>query len=68
MSISNDQLEARIIGIERVLSEVLTSLQGVATRNELIKLNVTKQSTLDDLQQRVTSLESQLTNLQLGLR
>jgi len=66
MAMTNTQLQARILELERGLSRVLQLLGGVASRNELSRLVVSRQSLMDDIDQRVTALENRVTNISLG--
>ena len=64
MSLSNDQLEERILVIEQKLDEMQIAINALATKRQLNALMVIRQEETDDFQQRITALETQVALLQ----
>ena len=64
MSLNNQQLEDRIIVIEEKLNEIQTALNSLATKRQLKQLLNIRQAEIDELQQKVASLETQVAALQ----
>jgi len=60
MSLTNDQLLDRIVLLEGMLNDIQTALNNLATRRMVKNLSSVRQDEIDDLQARVTSLESQV--------
>lgn len=64
MALSNQQLTERIKVIEDKLNEIQLALNALATTAQLIQYTNIRQTEIEDLKARVTSLESQILVLQ----
>ena len=64
MSLTNDELEARILIIEDTLNDIQTALNALATKRQMKALLNIRQQEIIDLQNQVESLQSQVTALQ----
>ena len=58
---------ARIVAIEKQINKVMTAISNVASTQQVRALNLIKQKELDDLLARVTTLETQVSNLQKSI-
>lgn len=64
MSLTNDQLEDRIIAIEAVVNDLQTAVNLLATKAMLKQLVNIRQAEMDNLTTRVAALESAVKLLQ----
>lgn len=64
MSLSNDQLTERILAIEEMLNDIQTALNNLVPRKEMIAYTSVRQTEINELESRVTELESQVSTLQ----
>ena len=64
MSLTNDQLQARIEAIETVVHEVQTAINNLASKSTLNSLLNIRQTEIDDLTTRVIALESKVAILE----
>jgi hypothetical protein len=64
MALSNQQLQDRVEAIETSLNDLQTAVNNLATKKQMQALVNIRQNEIIDLQDRVTSLESQIKILQ----
>jgi len=62
-----DAEEKRIQAIEEAITKLLIAVNNLAAKKQLSQLTLLKQADIDNLTQRVTALESQLTLVQAEL-
>ena len=64
MALTNQQLEDRVITIENLLNDIQTALNNLVTSRQMIALTSVRQSEIVDLQERVTTIESEILVIQ----
>ncbi len=64
MSLTNDQLQARIEATEAVVNDMQTAVNNLASKSTLNSLLNIRQAEIDDLTTRVTALESRVSVLE----
>lgn len=66
MSLTNDQLLQRIEMIEQKLDEIQIALNNLASKSQMKALLNIRQSEIEDLQTRVSTLESKVEILEIS--
>lgn len=61
---SNSSNEARMLRIESTLDKIKSLLNNLVSKNQTQQLNILRQKDVKSLQDRVTSLETTLSELQ----
>jgi cell division protein FtsB len=66
MALSNEELEAKIDFLTKVVNELQIAVQhNLASKMQLRQLTLLKQKDIDDLKNRVTDLEAEVNLLKL---
>jgi polyhydroxyalkanoate synthesis regulator phasin len=63
----SDSENARVLAIEDMLNKLQIAVNNLASKRQLSQLTMLKQSTIDNLVERVTTLESQIKTLQSSI-
>lgn len=64
MALSDEQVQSRIEALETKVNEIQIALNNLATRKQLNASMLVRQNEIDELKQKVTSLETQIQALQ----
>ena len=70
MSLSNDQIEDRILSIETLLTDIQTAINALATKQQLKQMmlvNAQVDNTNTDWETRVEAIEELLTSMQTAI-
>ena len=67
MSLTNDQLEERVLAIEAKLNQMQLAINNLASKKTMNALTQIRQAEIESLKQRVADLEEQLVTIQAAL-